>query len=548
MSSNHPLQSPGNSVEGPPVEAKCPALGDSGSGANPDWDVIVIGGSLAGSATASLLLRRDPALRILILERSTSFSRRVGESTVEISAFFLGRVLGLTGHLLESHVPKQGMRFWFSNERVRTIDQCSETGPRYNVRLPGYQVDRSVLDQHLLEKVRAEGAVVIRSVRVRRVQLVDGGKQVVTWEGADAIQQVSRAKWVVDASGSAALLARQEGWLVQNRAHPTAACWSRWSGVKSLDGPELGARYPAWMSKVKGLRSTATNHLTGYGWWAWFIPLKGGDVSVGVVYDQRITELPPGPSLGLRLKAMLDQHPAGREMLAEAQWREGDVHFRRNLAYSSSTFATDGAVLVGDAAGFMDPFYSPGMDFVAYSATAAASLIRDSLRGRPVPPRVSRHNAEFALSYQRWFDAVYRDKYFYMGDQELMTLAFRLDLGLYYIGMVASAFLRGAQSLEHPPFTHPRSAWAFRLMACYNRRFAAIAESRRRRGVWGKLNDRVFFGFTSYEFNLRLPFRVAGLLGSWLGLELREGWRSWFSAAKDARASTLPLTLSAESS
>ena len=513
-----------------------------------EWDVIVIGGSLAGAATASLLLRRDPGLRILILERSACFSRRVGESTVEISAFFLGRVLGLTGHLLESHVPKQGMRFWFTNERARTIDQCSETGPRYNVRLPGYQVDRAVLDEHLLNKVGGEGAVVNRSVRIRRVQLVNGGNQIVTWEGSDAIPRVARARWVVDASGSAALLARQEGWLVQNRAHPTAACWSRWSGVKSLDGPELGARYPAWMSKVNGLRSTATNHLTGYGWWAWFIPLKGGDVSVGVVYDQRITELPAGPSLGARLKAMLDQHPAGREMLAEAQWLEGDVHFRRNLAYSSSTFATDGAVLVGDAAGFMDPFYSPGMDFVAYSATAAAALIRDGFRGRPVPPRVSRHNAEFALSYRRWFDAVYRDKYFYMGDQELMTLAFRLDLGLYYLGMVAPPFLRGAQLLEHPPFTHPRSAWAFRLMACYNRRFAAIAESRRRRGTWGKLNDRVFFGFTSYEFNLRLPFRVACLLGSWLQLELREGWRSWFSRAKDARAQTLPLTLSAESS
>ena len=102
-----------------------------------DWDVIVMGGALAGSATACLLRRRNPELRVLILERSERLKRRVGESTVEISAYFLGRILGITDHLLEKHIPKQGMRFWFANDRARALDQCSETGPRYYVRLPG---------------------------------------------------------------------------------------------------------------------------------------------------------------------------------------------------------------------------------------------------------------------------------------------------------------------------------------------------------------------------------------------------------------------------
>lgn len=76
------------------------------SASRTDWDVIVMGGALAGSATACLLLRKNPELRVLILERSERFTRRVGESTVEISAYFLGRVLGLTDHLLEKHIPK----------------------------------------------------------------------------------------------------------------------------------------------------------------------------------------------------------------------------------------------------------------------------------------------------------------------------------------------------------------------------------------------------------------------------------------------------------
>lgn len=502
------------------------------SAARTDWDVVVMGGALAGSATACLLRRKNPQLRVLILERSDRMKRRVGESTVEISAYFLGRVLGLTDHLLEKHIPKQGMRFWFSNERARALDQCSETGPRYNVRLPGYQVDRAVLDEHVLAMATSEGTVTQRSVRIRSVRLADGGAQTIEWDDADGTAQTTTARWVVDASGVAAILARQEGWHQPNLAHPTATCWSRWTGVRSLDGREIAAKYPAWANRVKALRSTATNHITGRGWWAWFIPLKGGDVSVGVVYDQRLAALPPGPNLGERLRAMLNTHPVARELLAGAQWQEGDVHFRRNLAYSSSTYATDGAVLVGDAAAFIDPFYSPGMDWISFSCTAAATLILDSFRGRPVAPRVARHNAHFIQSYERWFHALYQDKYYYMGDFDLMTLAFRLDLGLYYAGIVSQPFKHGNHMLELPPFTHPRSTGVFRLMALYNRRFVAMAESRHRRGVFGRNNDRRYFGFISYEFNSRLPFRLTGLLLLWLGLELREGWRSWFATAQ----------------
>ncbi|MBC7368290.1 MAG: tryptophan 7-halogenase, partial [Undibacterium sp.] len=150
------------------------------------WDVIVVGGALSGAATALLLLRRQPRLRLLILERSSGFSRRVGESTVEVSAYFLGRVLGLTEHLNQHHLTKQGMRFWFTNDSAQTLGDCSETGPRYNVRFPGYQVDRAVLDQGVLDRAVAAGATLLRPVRVRDITLVAGGRQTVTWESSES--------------------------------------------------------------------------------------------------------------------------------------------------------------------------------------------------------------------------------------------------------------------------------------------------------------------------------------------------------------------------
>src|SRR5580692_4800642 len=494
------------------------------------WDAIILGGALAGASTALLLRRRNPRWRILIIEKSDRLGRRVGESTVETSAYFIGRVLGFTEHLNEKHLVKQGMRFWFHNEKTRGLADCSETGPKYNVRFPGYQVDRAVLDEEVLSRAIAEGAELVRPAKVREVTLVDGGSQTVRWAKEDGTCGTETARWVVDASGVAALLARRNGWLKTNTAHPIAACWSRWNGVKNLDSREFAVRHPAWSARSKAVRYTATNHICGRGWWSWWIPLKGGDMSVGIVYDQRITELPEGGKIGDRLREFMNTHPAARELLQDASYQEGDVHFRRNCAYRSSRYAGDGFVLVGDAAAFMDPFYSPGMDWISFSTSAAAALGDSCLSGRSAPERVARHDAHFTASHDRWFDAIYRDKYYYMGDYELMTLAFRLDLGHYYIGVVARPFQIGNSALEVPAFAPRGGRGAGVLMAFYNRRLAAIARSRMARGTWGRRNNGRYFGFISYELNRRLLPRVIGQLLAWMLLEAREGWRSWVPA------------------
>src|SRR5438309_2635971 len=142
------------------------------------YDVAIVGGALAGAATAILLLREQPELKILIVEKSSAFGRRVGEATVEVSGYFLGRVLGLTQHLNEAHLVKQGMRFWFYNSRATSLADCSEIGGRYLSRVPAYQVDRAVLDEEVLRRAQALGGEVWRGANVGKIQLVSGGQQV----------------------------------------------------------------------------------------------------------------------------------------------------------------------------------------------------------------------------------------------------------------------------------------------------------------------------------------------------------------------------------
>jgi flavin-dependent dehydrogenase len=506
-----------------------PAAGKTVPAAGDFYDVAIIGGALAGAAAATLLLQKRPDLRVLIIERSTAFERRVGESTIEISTFFLMRVLGLADHLNEHHYVKQGLRFWFTNADAHKFDDCSEIGGRFLARVPAFMVDRAVLDEEVLKRACQLGAECRRPAQVSKIELEPGGVQRLTIRHEEGGEQVVRARWAVDASGVRAMLARQEGWYRANEDHPTAAVWSRWTGVKHLDGLELQNKYPEWSAAQHGMRHMATNHLMGEGWWSWWIPLKGGDVSIGLVWDQRLVKLPPGSSLGQRFKSfLLAQHPMAGELLEHAQLREDDVNYRRNLAYSSTTFAGDGFALVGDAAGFIDPFYSPGLDWLAYTVSAAADVIIAERNGeQDVPSRLERHNRDFARASRRWFEAIYQDKYEYMGDFELFRTAFLLDLGLYYLFVASQPFLRGAEVLIRPIYSLPVSTPFFLLMRLYNRRCAAMARNRRARGVLGRSNAGRRFLFPGFTFSFSGAGLVGKSLAKWMWLEITEGWRTW---------------------
>jgi flavin-dependent dehydrogenase len=506
-----------------------------------DYDVVIVGGALAGSATAIQLLQKQPGMRILIVERSEAFSRRVGEATIELSTYFLTRVLGLTHYLNRHHLTKQGLRFWFTNRHATDLPSCTEIGGKYDARITSYLVDRADLDEEVLRKAVHLGAELRRPAKVKSIDLNPGSAQRVTVENSGADGQIT-ARWVVDASGVAALLARKNNWLQPQPQHPTAAAWARWKNVGDWDSPRLAERYPDWFHCTIGTRNSATNHFMGDGWWAWFIPLMNGDVSIGIVWDERHLQLPEGDSVASRIRDFLvDRHPAARELMRDAEEVEGDVHWRKHLPYVSSTLAGDGFVLVGDAAGFLDPFYSPGLDWLAFTTARAAHMIEAEHAGTGnVAELVRKHNDDFSLSYERWFNALYRDKYDYIGDYDLMRVAFLLDLGLYYLGVVSQPYRHREKAFLVPYFAAPASVPFCKFMAFYARRLAAMGRNRRERGVFGlrNANRRFLFGGFSLEPGMLIPIFKALLQWGWL--EISEGWRTWAAPKRtESRAAEL---------
>ncbi len=465
-----------------------------------DYDVVVVGGAFSGASAALLIKRARPSCRVLIVERSEVFDRKVGESTSEVAGCFLTRVLGLGSYLGREHIVKHGLRMWFTDHPDRPLDECSEIGPHSQVRLPTYQVDRARLDEHLLATAVQEGCELWRPAVVRdgRERSADGGA---AGEGGGAErhqllvqcqgeERRVRYRWLVDASGRAAWLGRRHGDLQVLDREPTKSMWGRFRGVADLDGAELRQRHPAWASRVFCSRSAATNHLTGRGWWCWIIPLQDGDFSLGLTYDPRLFTPPEGGSIGERLLKHVRANPVGRELFARAEVVGRDTRAYGQLAYKVNRVAGPGWVIVGDAAGFMDPLYSQGLDYCAHTVVQASKVVLSGLEAGDEGARegIERYNFEFNTSFDRWFDALYAGKYRYLGDAELMWAAFQLDLGAYFLGPVKFVYGDTMAQFARMPYDGRVGGWVARLMGFYNQRLGLIADKRWHAGRYGRWN------------------------------------------------------------
>ncbi|MGZ5504427.1 MAG: NAD(P)/FAD-dependent oxidoreductase [Chthoniobacterales bacterium] len=482
---------------------------------NFDYDAVIIGGAFSGAATALLLKRKHPAARVLIIEKTEAFDRKVGESTTEVSSCFMTRILGLTNYLGHHQLAKQGLRMWFCNSPTQAFDDCVEVGARYQARLPTFQVDRATLDSHLLELAVEAGCELRRPAKVTGIELCGEAGQTISLT-SDHGEETIRARWVVDASGRATLLARKLVYLRQNTEHPINAVWARFSGVKDWDSYEWRERFLKFANACRTARGWATNHLLGHGWWCWIIPLKGGDVSAGIVYDSRIFKLNDGPNLGERLRAHLLTHPVGREIFRDAQVIEGDVHAYSQMPYSSAQVCGDGWAVVGDAAGFIDPLYSPGLDFCSYTSFYVAEMLAANFGGADVRARLRYYNEQFPVTYRSWFETLYKDKYFYMGDAELMSAALLLDVACYFVGLVTPLYHNPEREFGKLPFEGTPGRVVAAMMKFYNRRLVRLAKRRLTSGCYGRRNAgwrELYDGFVP-DFRVRKMLRK-GLLRWW---------------------------------
>ena len=429
-------------------------------------DVLILGGGLAGLTLALQLKRRLPDLDVAILERRAHpvppAAHKVGESSVEIAAHYFGKVLGLESYLQQRQLKKFGFRFFFSDGATR-IENVTELGASTFLSTPSYQLDRGIFENDLGAMVREHGVHFVDAATVREFTLGDGKGNAVhraSYTTADGTHDVE-ARWLVDATGRAGLLKRRLG-LAESNPHDVNAVWFR-----------VGARIDVneWSDDADWLarcdpphRWLSTNHLVGDGYWVWLIPLASGSHSVGIVADATRHPLETMNTFD-KAMAWLERHqPRLFEDLNGKRDTLQDFAFLRRFSYGCRQVfdGTQRWALTGEAGVFLDPFYSPGGDFIAISNTYVTELIALDRAGTPV--------ASYAEVYQRIYFSFYQamlplyvGQYGLFADAEVLPVKVLWDYA-YYWGVMCQLFFQqrltdlGALARQQKPL-----AWAQQL-------------------------------------------------------------------------------------
>ena len=382
-------------------------------------DVAILGGGLSSNLLARQLRREVPDASVMIVEQSRERSWKVGESTVEIAAHYLVSKLGLSTYLYDQHLPKNGLRFFFDNEaRDAGLTQLSEVGTDRPPPTPSFQLDRSRFEEDLLQMNAADGVHVRIGAPAVNVDLEEHTFEV---DG-----EVVRARWIIDGTGRASTIARAKDLRLPVTDHAVGSVWGRFEGVLDFDHIEDSA----WRSRSRWVaRNLSTNHFCYPDYWIWFIPLARGVTSIGVVGRKHI--FPRGIRKKGGFLEFLRGHAAVGSMLENA--RALDSEGFTQLSYATKRFfqGEQRWALLGDAAAFPDPFYSPGSDFIALECDFTTDLVKRDLGGEPVADRARTYDAFMQYRYDATM-MLYRDLYACFGSYDLMRVKLNFDLGCYY--------------------------------------------------------------------------------------------------------------------
>ena len=403
---------------------------------NMEFDVAILGGGLAGLTLARQLLMQRPETRIAVIEKREfpvdETTCKVGESTVEIGAHYFGEVLQLKKHLTDDQLPKFGLRFFF-RDAYQSLSEATEVGGSEFFSAPSYQVDRGRLENYLAEEDAQMGTTLFGGAKTTCVTLQSEGDVAAGHEITfvkDAKEKTIRSRWVVDASGRAAFLKRKLG-LTEDPGHEVHAAWFRIDENIQIDRWSDDQEWQALIGKVPR-RWLSTNHLMGEGYWVWLIPLATGSTSIGIVADPRIHELSTFNSFEKSMSWLEEFEQDCFDSIDPHREKVQDFLAMKNLAKGSrQVFSSERWALVGEAGVFLDPFYSPGSDFIAIGNTMVTRMIIEDLAGRPLEHLAPTLQSIFLTLFQNNL-ITYRDQYPLFGNPRIMALKFVWDYAVYW--------------------------------------------------------------------------------------------------------------------
>lgn len=314
-----------------------------------DYDVVIVGGRVAGASTALLLARAG--LRVAVLERS-----RAGTDTLSTHALMRAGVLqlsrwGVLPELIAAGTPAvHSTTFHYEDGGTTRVSLRSSPGVDAL-----YAPRRHLLDRMLVETAAASGADVLHEAPVAGLLRDEAGRVLGVRVAGDSGREVPiRAGLTIGADGIGSLVAREVGAPLTSRGRAASAILYRYVSEVPSEGYVWGY---------------------GTGAAAGLIPTDAGETCVFVSTTPRRMTALRRAGAEAAFEELLDAIPAPMSAAVRASGVAGRLHgWRGAPGYVRRSYGP-GWALVGDAGYFKDPITTHGIT----DALRDAELLSDAV-------------------------------------------------------------------------------------------------------------------------------------------------------------------------
>jgi menaquinone-9 beta-reductase len=346
-------------------------------------DVLVVGGGPAGAAAGFWLAKAGHD--VCVLERKAFPRDKTCGDGLTPRAVHQLREMGLEPAIAARHHRHDGLRAEAHGITLELPWPDHPVFPSY-----GYVVRRRDLDQMVAEQAGAAGAAVRESSEALRPLTRDGHViGALVKDKASGETREVHARYVVVADGSLSRFGRALG-TTRNKSYP--------QGIAIRGYFESPLSADPWIESCLDVHDRDGRSLPGYGW---IFPLGDGTINVGIgllstykgYRDVNTTHLmsewaATAPERwGIDPDAMLAPPTGGRLPMA------GSVNPKVGPNW----------LIVGDAAGSINPFNGEGIDYAYETARMAADLIDEAIvsgTGQPLQRYTTMLDDDYGLYFR----------------------------------------------------------------------------------------------------------------------------------------------------